>query len=226
MKNRLFILLALIGTTLFASRNGVALKPFEGIITYKISYPGRNISESQKAVYPQVLKVMIRGMKSRVEYSTPAGQVVIIMDFGSKTQITLLNFMGQKYALKETADEIENATTGKQKPTIQFTTETKLIAGFLCKKALINFPGDQDNTGYEIYYSHDLGGKLANMFQPMYKEINGAMLDYAKKTPQGVTRFTATSIERTNVSGKEFEIPSDYIMTTSQELKKKTGNTE
>ena len=224
MKTRLFLLLAFIASALAFPVK--AKKPFEGIITYKISYPGRNISESQKAVYPQFLKVVIKGMRSKVEYNTPAGPVIIIMDFGSKTQITLLNFMGQKHALKETAEEIAAAISQKPKPSIQFTSETKVIAGFTCKKALISFSGDQDNSTYEIYYTPELGGKLANLFQPVYKEIDGAMLDYAKMTNQGITRFTATSVDRTNVSGKEFEIPSDYVPITSQELKKKTGKME
>ena len=39
-------------------------------------------------------------------------------------------------------------------------------------------------------------------------------------------RFTAASVEKKNISAKEFEIPSDYTLTTQEELKSKFGGME
>jgi len=43
------------------------------------------------------------------------------------------------------------------------------------------------------------------------------------KTPQFTMVFSATAVEKKSLSGKEFEIPSDFTIITKEELKSKFG---
>jgi hypothetical protein len=49
------------------------------------------------------------------------------------------------------------------------------------------------------------------------------MLEFLLKTPQVNMKLSATSIEKKSVAAKDFEIPSDYTLTTQEELRTKFG---
>jgi hypothetical protein len=53
-----FILLFLVSAALMAG------KPFEGIITYKISYPDSKFSEAQLNIFPKVMTISVKGSKA------------------------------------------------------------------------------------------------------------------------------------------------------------------
>lgn len=218
---QLTIALVILGTTLcFAG------KPFEGVISFKITYPGANYTESQMAMFPKLLTVSIKGSKWRTEISTQMGNQVEIIDYSTKSKIALLNLMGQKYAIRQNTEEINKEMEKDPKGTVELTSETKNIAGYTCKKAIVRVEEDGASTSYEVWYTNELGGKEANFDKSMYKDIDGVMLEFTNVTPQITMKFTATSVEKKNISAKDFEIPSDYTITTMEEIKSKYGGME
>lgn len=198
-------------------------KPFEGVITYKITYPDSKFTESQLAMFPKIVTVMVKGTKSKTEYQTNMGSQVEISDYAEKSKIALINMMGQKYAIKQSAEEIEKENAVEPKATVNLTNETRIIAGYTCKKAIVIQDDDGVKTTFEVYYSSELGSKLANFDNPLYKDIDGALLEFSMKTPQISMKFTATSIDKKSIGAKEFEIPADYTLTTKEELRSKFG---
>ena len=103
-----FILLFLVSAALMAG------KPFEGVITYKISYPDNKFSEAQLNMFPKMMTISMKGSKARTEMNTGAWDTN--RDRGlcmTKTKVALIDMMGQKYAIKQTAEDIgkENADT-------------------------------------------------------------------------------------------------------------------
>jgi hypothetical protein len=198
-------------------------KPFEGVITFKISYPDNKFSESQLAMFPKVLTVSIKGSKSRTDLQMSGMNTVEITDYTDKTKVALLNMMGQKYAIKQTSAEIEKEMTQSGIPTVEVSNETKVIAGYTCKKAVITVNDDGLKSTYEVYYSGELGSKMANFDNPWYKDIDGVLLEFMLKNREINMKFTATSIEKKSLPAKDFEIPSDYTPTTQDELKSKFG---
>jgi len=131
--------------------------------------------------------------------------------------------MGQKYAIKQTSADIEKELANEAKPTVELTSETKVIAGYTCKKAVITVNNDGVKSTFEAYYTNELGGKMANFDNPLYKDIDGILLEFLINTSEVNMKFTATSVEKKNLPGKDFEIPSDYTLTTQEELKSKFG---
>lgn len=212
-----FILFFLVSAALMAA------KPFDGVITYKISYPDNKLSEEQLNMAPKMMTVSVKGSKARTEMNIGGGLVVGILDYMTKSKITLINMMGQKYAIKQTKAEIEKENADQPKGTVNVTAETKNICGYTCKKAIVTSNDDGVKSNFEVWFTEELGGKDANFESPLYKDINGVMLEFTEKTPQGTLKFTATSVEKKSVAAKDFEIPSDYTVTTQDELKSKFG---
>ena len=64
------------------------------------------------------------------------------------------------------------------------------------------------------------------LFRSLYKDINGALMEFTQKTPQFSMKFSVSTIEKKSVSAKDFEIPEDYKITTKEELKSKFGGME
>jgi hypothetical protein len=223
MKKTLLFCSIILVTVLFGSNSAISGKPFEGVITYKISYPDSKFSESQLAMFPKVLSVSIKGSKSRTDLAMSGMNTVEITDYTEKTSVSLINMMGQKYAIKQTTAEIESKNAAEGKGTVELSEETKVIAGYTCKKAVVTMNDDGTKTTYEAWYSSELGSKLANFNNPLYKDIDGALLEFTMKNQEVSMKFSATSVEKKSLAAKDFEIPSDYTLTTQDELKSKFG---
>lgn len=207
----------------FCTATSSAQRAFEGMITYKITYPDNKFTESQMAMFPKILTVSVKGEKSRTDIQTGMGNTIEISDYTSKTKTTLLDMMGQKYAIRSSWAEIQKEMAAEPKGQVQVTGETKMIAGYRCKKAIVTANDKGTKLTYEVYYSSELGPKSSNFDKPMYTDIDGVLLEFSMKTPQFTMKFTATSVEKKSISPKEFEIPSDYTITTREELKSKFG---
>ena len=198
-------------------------KSFEGVITYKITYPDSKFTESQMAMFPKLMTVMIKGTKSKTEMSTGMGNQTEIIDYAEKTKIALLDMMGQKYAIRQTAEEIQKEIENEPAGKVEVTNETKNIAGYLSKKAIVTTEQDGEKTVYEVWFTEELGTREVNFDNPIYKDINGVLMEFLMKTPQISMKFTVSAVEKKNVSAKEFEIPAEYKLTTKEELKSKFG---
>ncbi|MDD4552978.1 MAG: hypothetical protein PHP04_02180 [Bacteroidales bacterium] len=198
-------------------------KPFEGVITFKITYPDSKFSESQLAMFPKLMTLSIKGNKSRTDMQMSGVNSVEITDYVNKTKVALINMMGQKYAIKQSTADIEKAMGDNPKPTVELSSETKVVAGYTCKKALVTVNEDGVKSTFEAYYTSELGTKMANFDSPVYKDIDGVLLEFVFSSKGINMKFTATSIEKKNLSAKDFEIPSDYTLTTQEELKSKFG---
>jgi GLPGLI family protein len=218
-----YLLLATLVTIIFPVLVIAGDKNFEGIITYKISYPDSKFTESQMAMFPKLIIVSIKGSKSKSETNSTMGNQTEINDYADKSKITLLNMMGQKYAIRETAAEIQKDMEKEPKAQVEVTNETKTIAGYLSKKAIVTTNNDGEKTVYEVWFTEELGSKDVNFDNPIYKDINGVLMEFQIKTEQVTMKCTVSSVEKKSISSKEFEIPSDYTITTKEELKSKFG---
>jgi len=201
------LLLATLVTIIFPVLVIAGDKTSEGVITYKISYPDSKFTESQMAMFPKLMSVMIKGSKSKTEMITGMGNQTEINDYTEKSKVSLLDMMGQKYAIKETAADIQKEMEKEPPATVEVTNETKNIAGYLSKKAIVTTNQDGEKTVYEVWFTEELGSKDVNFADPVYKDINGVLMEFQMKTPQISMKFKVSSVEKKNVSAKEFEIP-------------------
>lgn len=198
-------------------------KSFEGVITYKITYPDNKFSESQMAMFPKVMIITIKGDQARSEIQTPMGPQIEITNYAEKSKVGLINMMGQKYAIPETSDQIMEDLKEEPTPVVEITGETRTIAGYTCKKAIVTVNDNGSATKYDGWFTEDFGAENPNFDNPIYKDINGVMMEFSMVTPQFTMVFSAISVEKKKVSSKEFDIPADYTVTTKAELQSKMG---
>jgi len=195
--------------------------PFEGIITFKITCYDYQNMEYPNSIFPKELTVTIKGDMAKVEMMTPIGPHIEIINYIDESKITLIKLLNQKFALHETASEILENKKNEPKGQVQFINETREIAGYSCKKAIVTTENNGAKSSFDVWYSDELGGLNSNFDKPLYKDIKGALLEFYLITSQFTFKATAISIEEKSISSQEFDIPFDYPITSKNELKTK-----
>jgi len=200
-------------------------KDFSGVIIYNITYDDANMDPQMAAMMPKTLKMMIKDGKVRTEMSTGMGKNINIFDSETMTGSALLDVMGQKFAIEMAADEINKEMEDAPDVKIEKFDDTKEIAGYTCKKAVVKVLKESGETEHEleVYYTDELGSGGINMDNPMFKDIDGVMLEYSIKNEDMDMKFTAISVDQKKVSDSEFEIPEDYKKVTQEELQQMFG---
>ena len=216
----LVVMLALVSGQSFAGG-----KEFTGTIVYNITYPDSKLDAQTMAMMPKTLKIKIKGNMSRTEMSLGMGTTVIIFDSEAKSGVTLMDMMGQKFAMKMTAEDLEKEMKETPVPTVVSTTETKEIAGYTCKKAIVKMKekGSETETELVVFYTEDLASAKMNELNPLYKDIPGTMLEYAMNEKGMNMLLTAISVEKEKIADSEFETPEGYKEVTQSELKSMFG---
>ncbi len=188
------------------------------------------------------------------------GRTTVIRDNSKKITTTIMEMMGKKtgfYATDEDQAEMakrmdsmmqgrgQNAGFGRSNtPTvydIQYKDDSKKVAGYACKKALIigtRANGKSDTT--EVWYCPDFkiqhlpntGGSLGG-FGAMtavggpsgFENLNGFPMQYERKMPRGRTmtvQVTKLVIDK-DVADKEFEIPKDIEVKPMKDMQSGGG---
>jgi GLPGLI family protein len=195
---------------------------FEGVIVYKITVTGADVSDDIKAMLPQSATLIIKGDKSRMEMSMGMGKTAGIVDADSKTATTLIDMMGQKFAIKMNYDDIIKETGDTTKISVEMMNETKEILGYTCKKAIIT--STDSSVKLIAYFTDELGTKDINFDNPLFSKINGVMLEYEMPNQMFTMHYQAVSIEKKNVDDSEFNIPDGYQVKTKEEINQLFGN--
>lgn len=226
MKKSLIILMVLSISGILSIRTSLAGdNDFNGIIVYNITYSGSKVTPQMESMMPKTVKIKIKGEKSRTEMNMGMGSTNVIFDGATQTSITLMDMMGQKLAMKMTAVELEEELKDAPEVEVENTSETKEIAGYTCKKAIVKVHEKNSDKVTEqiVYYTDKLGPGYSNMDNPLFKSIDGVMLEYSMEDKGISMQFTAISVEKKKIADSEFEIPEDYKVVTKSEFQNMFG---
>lgn len=221
---RKYILLFVLLITLGAS-NDIFSKDFSGVIIYNITYDETKMDPQMVAMMPKTLKMMIKGAKVKTEMSMGMGTNVNIFDSETMTGSMLMDMMGQKFAIEMNTADIEEELEEGPDVKVEKSDETKDIAGYSCSKAVVKVLKANGETEYqmEVFYTDELGSGGINMDNPMFKDIEGVMLEYTIKEENMDMKLTAISVDNKKVSDSEFEIPEGFKKVTQEELQQMFG---
>ncbi len=199
-------------------------KPFEGIITYKISYPDSDFDAQTMSMLPKVATVYIKDHMIKSEVSTGMGMQATIFNSKDKTSVSLLDMMGQKFAIHTGADQYDEELENYESE-VDNTTETKIIAGYECKKAIVHVKDKKTGSSFDftVYYTDELNTDNISTSNAMFKDIEGMMLEYEMEKNNMSMKFSAISVKKKNIKDKTFEIPEDYKETTKEEFQQNFG---
>ncbi len=210
----------ILGLTFFSFLSLFA-QDFTGSITFNYSYDGRELEATEKAQMPTSQTMTFGLGKVKTEIISPMGNIITIYDVMTKETTMLLDIMGQKLAIiqkqEDTKKKMEEQTKGVK---IDYPDESKQIAGYNCKKAVIT----KGDTTITLFFTSDLKFSGANEMQ-IYKDIDGIVLESTMPTQDEelTMKIKATEIEKRKVKKNEFNIPGNYKIVTPEELKSMFG---
>ena len=204
---------ALMTSTAFAP----ASKNFEGIVTYDVRMESPSLPpEAIAMMQGSQMKMFIKNEKARVELKMGPTENITIVDNKTKTAISLLNVMGNKYMLKSNTETNAEAATE-----IKYVDGTKEIAGYKCKKAQMTVTAtDGSKHNFDVYYTEDI--PYTGGFKNSIKGLKGFPMEYGMYAAEyNMTMFfTAKSIAKESVSNSKFEVPEGYKETTREQMMK------
>lgn len=196
----------------------------EGSITYSITIEG--LPEEQAAMMKGMeTKVYFKNGKSRSETSMAFGTTTTVSDEkGNST--TLMEMMGQKQYMKTTAEQAKKDQAKSGDPKITYVDEKKTIAGYECKKAVIDFKDEKGGSmTSNVWYTDQIpytqtGGKNSSQF----KGLKGAPLEFTVSQQGFKMVMLATNVSLSAVPDSKFTVSTDgYTEIKPEDLKRMGG---
>lgn len=219
-----FLFLSALSTVLFSFKQ--AAKITEGVVVFDIAFLDLTPEMKQaEAMLPKTLTMYFKGQNMRGEMPTAMGTTTTISNEKKKEFYVLMDMMGQKTAIKQTEADLKKQQQEQDVKDIKVTysAETKTIAGYLCKKAIISFTMKGEKETVECFYTDELpivGNKNST---PGFDQIKGFMMEYSINMSGVKMKMTAKSVRAEKVDDSKFTLPEGYTVKTMEELKKMSG---
>jgi len=210
----LLLAMAMMGVAKSFAQTG---KGFEGKITCTIDIQGLP-PEAAGMFAGSEMTLYIKGANSRSEMSMGmVSKTTSIVDQKTKTTVVLMDMMGQKYMIKSNPEDVKKAEASPA-PEIKYLNDTKVIAGYNCKKAQIIMK-DEKGAAHtiDIYYTDALPYYSQG---DIYKGLKGFPMEYEMKQGQMTMKVTTTTISKEVVADSQFVIPEGYKETTAEQIQK------
>ena len=204
--------------SLFSCKNLTTEKIEEGTIEYEISYPFPNESSISAELMPSTLVYQFKEgyTLSTISASMGVFNTYIITDRDNKKLTQGLKIMGKKYKVEFDQKQINEMIAMEPKMKIQLTEETKVIAGYKCKKAICSYP-DTTLPSLEVFYTNDIKQDKANWYST-YKEIDGVLMEFYVKRYGIHMKLIAKSVLKDPVENNIFKLDGDYKSISAAEM--------
>jgi GLPGLI family protein len=165
-------------------------------------------------------KIFFKGEKSRTETNSAFGSYIVVTD--EKQMIMLMDQMGQKQFVKMSKEEMEKENKKRPDPKITYTDEKKTIAGYECKKAVVESKdekGTDEKT--DVWYCEQLPYKHVGRGGDKFKGLKGAALEFDMAQGPMKIKMAATEVSKSPVADSKFVISTDgYTEIKMEDLKK------
>ena len=188
----------------------------EGIITYKTTVVDKNNPLANFA--PGSATVFFKNNSLHVDMNVMGVlKTSFISNALDNTLIQTVDFFDIKQACIQNENELVRDNKDYQ-IIFEETNETKLIAGYTCKKVNATM-ADQPNNAFSVYYTNELGNDSINFLSP-YSAIKGMLMEYRLKKLGLELCFTATEVKKKSIGVDVFEIPNKYKVVSREEMNK------
>jgi len=214
MKKKMFSLLAVVAIFV-----GSSFAQFEGKIVYSLDYELPEAMESQRAMLPSTMDLLIGKEKTKIIQNTMMGSQIVISNTKTKESVLLMDMMGQKMAINMPAPTKEDLAKEKV-PTFKYDDKTKKIAGYKCKHAIMLVEDENGEVNeIDVFYTEEIPAEANSKL----KGLKGFPLEYSM-APQGmVMTLTAKTVTKEKLPKSEFSVPEGYTTMTMEEFKASMG---
>lgn len=227
-----FPLRLIIFSAFFSFAYPLIAQDFYGIIEYTIKIEGKPGLLVDQVLIDQQAKVatmMIKGTKSKFDMDGQKLRQVRIVDAAAKTSVDLLYVLYGNYTkvkdlyagIRKDFKQTEVELARRPVPNVTYSNDTKVIAGLLCKKAVIT-TWDENGNEYtaEVYYHEFPEGENMNFFND-FRDIKGVIMEYSFLSQEAyIVTFTATKYKKKKIKDSEFEVPANTVFYTLDEINK------
>jgi GLPGLI family protein len=175
----------------------------EGSITYSVNFEGLP-PEYAGMMKGSELKVYFKDKKSRSEFVNAFSSNTTISD--ENTTTTLVDAMGQKYFYKMNKADMEKEAKKNPEPKITYLDEKKTIAGYECKKAILETKNEKGEAQkMDVWYTDKIQSSSGSgRNQGQFKNLKGAPLEFSMNQGQFKMQMTATNVSTSPVADAKF----------------------
>ena len=161
--------------------------------------------------------IYIKGSESRSEMVSSLGSEITIHDARTGKGIILKDYSGQKLMITLTKEDWEKKNKKYEGIIFEPTSETMVITGYTCKKAIAKL---KDGSSFVVYYTPDLS--MTNKdYEYQFKTLPGVAMQYEWQSQKMKFKYSLSRINFDNVSASKFDIPkSGYRVMTADEAQK------
>lgn len=195
----------------------------EGTVTYTMEFQGLP-AEAASMMGNMETKVYFKKDKSLSEVTTGMGTTKVLVD--NKGTLTLIDQMGQKVYMKTAASDIEKQQQDMAAPKIEYVNETKKVAGYDCKKAIITLHVKDEDIKTEVWYTDKIISSAMGKSKEaaMFKGLKGFPLEYEIVQGQLKIKMTAKEVSTDAVQDTMFALSTEgFTELTQDDLKKMQG---
>lgn len=209
MKKQILTTLVLF-TVVFTSLQELKAQIKEGAITYTMSIDG--LPPEQAAMMEGMeMKMTFKNGKSRSEMNSAFMNSVTVTDEKGEF-VVLMDGMGQKNYYKGNSKEKEAKKKKKEsnEPKITYTEEKKQVAGYECKKAIVETKEKEGETSSSVVWYTEKIAPIENSSRSMqFKGLKGVPLEF--EMSQGPMKFkiVATKISDSPVPDTQFSVSTE-----------------
>ena len=191
----------------------------QGEIVYALSYPQFGDDNLIASMFPSTMSFKFKDSMTKSEMKTRMAvfSTTFVTDQSNKTLTHLVRVANKKSGLVLDSAEIMDQYANKPDDmVITFTDSTKVIAGYNCKHAWVEFK-DRPDSGFDIYYTNEIKIDEPNWCSPFY-EIKGVLME-AQVTKFNIDmKILATEVIPAEYDASEFVIDADFEPITSEEM--------
>jgi hypothetical protein len=190
-----------------------SMAQFEGKMTMTIKVTTEDPEMQQAAQYmPTEMIIFTKGSKSRIETNTMMGSTIILSDTLAKVGYVCMDMMGNKIAMAMPYDEMESeeAVSDMQ---IKYLNETKMVAGYKCKKAIITMKVENQEVLQTVWYCEE----IQNTNRDMYK-LKGMPMEYEMDMEGMNVSYVVSNVSKEKIADTMFDVPAGYTVTTQDDL--------
>jgi GLPGLI family protein len=190
----------------------------EGKISFSITYDQSRVGGYSTAILPKEMIMEFSGNKvmSRIEGGLGFFSLVHLSDMRSSQHTTWLKFIDKKYIYEGDKRESPCCFSILDGMQLEFTDNTKEIAGLHCLKTIASFP-DNGIEAFDIWYTNELDIDNPNSNTP-FMDIPGVMLEFNTLMGNANMHMMATKFEAQQIPQKEFLSPQDYRPVSKVEM--------
>lgn len=139
-----------------------------------------------------------------------------INDEPGKRIIQMVRFLNNKVSNVSDTAVVNKELRQSAEATVTRTNETKMIAGYKCKKAVIQYK-DNKSPDCDVYYTDEIELENPNWSTP-FKDIKGVLMAYRIKRYGLYMQFTADKVEPEKIEDNIFKVPAGYKSLSKEEM--------